>query len=81
LLAQVLTEPPVQGSGSKGNLGRLGSVGARSKGIADHTFVSPDRRFDLGSQIVPASFLPNHVAAIGDHPQIVYMACHYYGLG
>jgi hypothetical protein len=54
---------PVQGSGSKGNLGRLGSAGARSKGIANHTFVSPrsrarspDRRFDLGSQIVAAGF-------------------------
>ena len=48
---------PVEGSGSKGSLGRLGSVGARSKGIVDHMFVSPDRRFDLGSQIVPTSFL------------------------
>jgi hypothetical protein len=66
---------PVQGSGSKGNFGRLGSVGARSKGIADHTFVSPDRRFDLGSQIVPASFLPSHVATIGDHPQMAVALC------
>jgi hypothetical protein len=31
---------PVQGSGSKGNLGRLGSANARSQGIANHTFVS-----------------------------------------
>jgi hypothetical protein len=57
---------PVQGSGSKANLGRLGSVGARSKGIADHTFVSPDRRLDLGPLIVAAGFLPDHLAAIGD---------------
>ncbi len=65
----------VQGSGSKCNLGRLGSIGARSKGIADHRFVSPDRRFDLGSQIVAAGFLPSHVAAIGDYPQMAVALC------
>jgi hypothetical protein len=41
----------VQGSGSKANLGRLGLVGARSKGIADRPFVSSDRRLDLDPQI------------------------------
>jgi hypothetical protein len=46
----------VQGGGSEGNFGRLGSVGARSQGVPDHTFVPPDRRFDLGSQIVAAGF-------------------------
>ena len=66
---------PVQGSGSDGNLGRLGSVGARSKGIADDTFVSPDRRLDLGPQIVAAGFLPGHLAAIGDHPQMAVALC------
>jgi hypothetical protein len=66
---------PVQGSGSKGNLGRLGPVGARSQGVADHTFVSPDRRFNLGPQIVAAGFLPGHVAAIGDHPKIAVALC------
>ena len=48
----------VQSSGSEGNLGRLGWIGARSKGIANHTFVSPDRRLDLGPQIVAGGFLP-----------------------
>jgi hypothetical protein len=66
---------PVQGGGSEGNLGRLGWIGARSKGIADHTFVSSDRRFDLGSQIVPAGFLPGHLAAIDDHPQMPVALC------
>jgi hypothetical protein len=50
---------PVQGSGGEGDLGRLGPVGARSKGIADYTFVSPDRRSDLGPQILAAGFLPD----------------------
>jgi len=49
-------EHPVQGLGSEGNLGCLGPVGARSKGVADHPFVSPDRRLDLGPQIVAAGF-------------------------
>jgi AraC-like DNA-binding protein len=66
---------PVQGSGGKANLGRLGSVGARSKGIADHTFVSPDRRLDLGPLIVAAGFLPDHLAAISDHPQMAVALC------
>src|SRR5271165_5066510 len=51
---------PVQRSGSDGNLGRLGLVGARSKRIADYAFVSTDRRLDLGPQIVAAGFLPGH---------------------
>jgi hypothetical protein len=66
---------PVQGSGSKGDLGGLGSVGTRSKGIADHAFVSPDRRLDLGPLIVAAGFLPGHLAAIGDHPQMAVALC------
>jgi hypothetical protein len=37
----------VQGAGREGNLGRLGLICARSKGIANHPFVSPDRRLDL----------------------------------
>jgi hypothetical protein len=56
---------PVQGSGSDSNLGRLGPVGVRSKGIADYTFVSPDRRLDLGPQIVAAGFLSDRAATFG----------------
>src|SRR5664279_5612844 len=66
---------PVQGSGSDGNLGRLGPIGARSKAIADHTFVSADRRLDLGPQIIAAGFLPGHAAAFGDHPQMAIALC------
>ena len=60
---------PVQGSGGDGNLSRLGLVGARSKRIADHAFVSADRRLDLGPQIVAAGLLPSHAAAFGDYPR------------
>ena len=38
--------------------------GARSKGMADHTFVSPNRHLDLGTQIVAAGFLPGHAAVV-----------------
>jgi hypothetical protein len=62
-------EQAVQGRSSDGNFGHLGSVGARSKGIANHSFVSPDRRLDLGSQIVAAGLLPRHPAAFGDQVQ------------
>src|ERR1700761_3374442 len=51
---------PVQGSGSDGNLGGLSPLGARSKGIADDVFVSPNRRLDLGPQSVATGFLPGH---------------------
>jgi glutathione S-transferase len=66
---------PVQCGGGEGNLGRLGLVGARSKRIADHAFVSADRRLDLGPQIVAAGLLPGHAAAFGDHPQMAVALC------
>src|SRR5208282_2877487 len=66
---------PVQRSGGEGDLGRLGLFGARSKGIADHAFVSADRRLDLGPQIVAAGLLPGHAAAFGDHPQVTVALC------
>ena len=66
---------PVQRSGSDGNLGRFGLVGARSKRIADHALLSADRRLDLGPQIVAAGFLPGHAAAFGDHPQMTVTLC------
>jgi hypothetical protein len=58
----------VQGRGSDGDLGRLGLVSARPKGIADHALVAADRRLHLGPQIVAAGFLPCHSAAFGYHP-------------
>jgi hypothetical protein len=66
---------PVQGSGSDSNIGRLGPGGARSKGIVDYTFVSPDRRLNLGPQIVAAGFLPDHAAAFSDHSQVAVALC------
>jgi hypothetical protein len=60
----------VQGSPGKGDLGRLGLIGARPKGIADHALVAADRRLHLGPQIVAAGFLPGHAGAFGDHPQV-----------
>jgi hypothetical protein len=66
---------PVRGSGDEGNLGRLGLVCARAKGIADHALVAVDRRLDLGPQIVAASLLPSHAAAFGDHPQVTVALC------
>ena len=68
-------EHAVQGRSSDGNLGHLGSVGARSKGIANHPFVSPDRYLDLGSQIIAAGLLPPHPAAFGDHLQVAVALC------
>jgi hypothetical protein len=65
----------VQGRGSDSNLGRLGLVGARSKRIADHAFVSADRCPDLGPQIVAAGFLPGHAAAFSDHSQVAVALC------
>jgi hypothetical protein len=73
-------EHAVQGRSSDGNLSHLGSVGARSKGIANHAFVSPDRHLDLGSQIVVAGLLPRHPAAFGDHLQMAVALCRV-GLG
>ena len=65
-------EHAVQGRSSDGN---LGSVGARSKGIANHAFVSPDRRLDLGSQVLAAGLLPRHPADFGDHLQMAVALC------
>jgi len=61
---------PVQGSRGECNLGCLGLVCARPKGIAYHALVAPDRRLDPGPQIVAAGFLPSHAAPFGDHPQM-----------
>jgi hypothetical protein len=66
---------PVQGSGGKGNLGCVGPVGARSKGIADYALISRDRRLDFGPLIVAGGFLTGHTAAFGDHLQVVVALC------
>ena len=57
---------PVQRRGGDGDLRCLGLVSPRSKGIADHAFVSADRRFDFGSKIVATGRLPAHAAAVDD---------------
>src|SRR5882757_5572095 len=54
---------PVQGGRSEGDLGRLGLVCARAKGIADHALVAAAR------------LLPSHAAAFDDHPQVTVALC------
>ena len=51
---------PVQGGSSDGDFRGLGLVSTRSKGIADHAFVSTDCCLDLGPKIVATRLLPAH---------------------
>ena len=57
---------PVQGGSSDGDFGGLGLVSTRSKGIADHAFVSTNCGLDLGPKIVATRLLPAHAAIFGD---------------
>src|ERR1019366_8307315 len=57
---------PVQDPGGDADLGCLGVVSPGSKCVADHTFVSADRRLDFSANIVAAGFLPGHSAVPGD---------------
>src|ERR1700722_13009061 len=47
----------------------------RDRRASPTTRVSPDRRLDLGPLIVATGFLPGHLAAIGDHPQMAVALC------
>jgi hypothetical protein len=49
---------PVQGGSSDGDFRGLSLVSTRSKGIADHTFVSTNCCLDLGPKIVATCLLP-----------------------
>ena len=57
---------PVQGGNSDGDFRGLGLVSSRSKGIAEHAFVSTDRRLDPGPKIVATRLLPAHPTALDD---------------
>ena len=47
---------PVQGGSSDGDFRGLGLVSTRSKGIADHVFVSTDCGLDLSPKVVATGF-------------------------
>ena len=57
---------PVQSGNSDGDFRSLGLVSTRSKGIADHAFVSTDCCLDLGPKIVATRLLPAHPAVLDD---------------
>src|SRR5580658_4085048 len=61
---------PVQGGSSDGDFRGLVFVTTRSKGIADHSFVSTDCCLDLGSKIVAARLLPGHPTVLDDLLQV-----------
>jgi hypothetical protein len=57
---------PVQGGSSDGDFRGPGLVSSRSKGLADHVFVSTDCGLDLGLKIVATRHLPAHPTALDD---------------
>src|SRR6201993_3302082 len=66
---------PVQGGSSDGDFRGLGLVSSRSKGIADHAFVSTDCGLDLGPKIVATRLLPAHAATFGDFLDVSVPLC------
>jgi hypothetical protein len=68
-------EHPVQAGSGDGDFGGLGLISSRSKGIADHAFVSTDRRLDLGPKVVATGFLPAHAATFGDFLDVLVPLC------
>ena len=65
---------PVQGSGSECNLGRLGSVGARSKGIANQRLYRSIDTTTLGRRLWPLAFATPS-CRFGDHLQMAVALC------
>jgi hypothetical protein len=55
---------PVQGNCGDGNRGRLGLVGARSKCIADHTFVPTNRCVEAHDLVGADELLPDMEADV-----------------
>ena len=65
----------VQVGSSDGDLGHLGFIRARSKGVANYVFVSADLRLDPDPAAIAAGLLPAHPAVLGDDLEVAVPLC------